>query len=300
MSNSNVSKAAEHTIDHHVYEEHAKYNNRTIIRAQKRPFIAIIERAKRHSTSIILGLLIPALLLIVWEAVSRAGVFPQHLLPAPTIVAATISQLAQSGDLWGHIGITLYRVFIGFLLGTACAVLLGAIVGFNKRTEQLFDPLLQAFRSIPSLAWVPLFLLWMGIGETSKFTLIAVGVFFPVYLNLVSGIQGVDRKLIEVGKIYQLSQFELIRRIILPAALPSFLVGLRGGLGLGWMFVVAAELIGASQGLGYLMVFGQNTASPELILASIVLFAVLGKLTDSILKTIETKSLHWQDRYSNA
>src|SRR5699024_7972358 len=144
-----------------------------------------------------------------------------------------------------------------------------------KKAEQLFDPMIQAFRSIPSLAWVPLFILWLGIGEASKVTMIAVGVFFPVYLNTVSGITSVDRKLIEVGKMYGLNTFQMIRRIILPAALASFLVGLRSGLGLGWMFVVAAELMGASEGLGYLLVLVRNTLSSETIIASIILFVII-------------------------
>src|SRR5690606_10500266 len=133
----------------------------------------------------------------------------------------------------------------------------------------------------------------------SKVTLIAVGVFFPVYLNIVSGIQGVDRKLIEVGKMYKFSSVKTLRKIILPAALPSFLVGLRSGLGIGWMFVVAAEIMGASKGLGYLLILGQNTYSPEIVIASILLFALIGKITDPLLKILETKSLSWQDSLSN-
>lgn len=246
-----------------------------------------------------LGSIIPLLLLIVWEVLNRTDAIDDNLLPAPTAIAGTVIGMVQDGSLWGHTGITLYRVFIGFLIGTVAAVILGALVGVNKTVEQLCDPLIQAFRSIPSIAWVPLFILWLSIGESSKITLIAVGVFFPVYLNIVSGIQGVDRKLIEVGQIYRLNAFEQIRRIVLPASLPSFLVGLRSGLGLGWMFVVAAELMGASQGLGYLLVFGQNTSAPELIIASIILFAILGKLTDAVLKRIESKALHWQDSFAN-
>jgi sulfonate transport system permease protein len=231
----------------------------------------------------------------LWEYFSRSGAVPSYLLPAPSQIAAAIWEMGKTGELWSHLGITVYRIFLGFILGTAFAIVFGALTGFYKTAYQLFDPLLQAFRSIPSLAWVPLFILWMGITEASKVTLIAVGTFFPVYLNLVSGIHGVDRKLIEVGKIYRLTTFQLIKRIMLPAALPSFLTGLRGGLGLGWMFVVAAELMGASKGLGFLLVFGQNTSSPELIIASIVLFAVLGKLTDALLQVFENKALHWQD-----
>ncbi len=244
----------------------------------------------------LIGSILPILLIAIWEMLSRVGVFPAYQLPAPSTVVSTITGMAIDGSLWGHIGITVYRVFLGFVFGTAAAVVLGSLVGFYANAERLFDPLIQAFRSIPSLAWVPLFILWMGIGEPAKVTMIAVGVFFPVYLNIVSGISNVDRKLIEVGKMYGLNTWQLIRRIILPASLPSFLVGLRSGLGLGWMFVVAAELMGASQGLGYLLVVGQNTLSPEIILASIILFAVIGKLSDWMLKRIEIKALHWQDR----
>ncbi|WP_306798536.1 ABC transporter permease [Oceanobacillus saliphilus] len=256
------------------------------------------ERTKRDfrgGEALILGSIIPIALVIVWEILSRIGVFPAYQLPAPTTILETIRGMAQDGSLWNHIGITTFRVFLGFVFGTIAAIILGSLVGFYKRAEQLFDPMIQAFRSIPSLAWVPLFILWMGIGEPSKVTMIAVGVFFPVYLNLVSGITGVDRKLIEVGKMYGLNTFQLIKRVILPAALPSFLVGLRSGLGLGWMFVVAAELMGASKGLGYLLVLGQNTLSPETIIASIILFAIIGKLSDWILKLVEKRALRWQD-----
>lgn len=242
--------------------------------------------------------IVPIVFLLLWQFLSQIGFFPSYALPAPTRVVGTIMSMAQDGSLWGHIYITVQRIVLGFFLGIAVALVVGCIVGFFKRSEQLFDPLLQAFRSIPSLAWVPLFILWFSIGEMSKVLLIAVGVFFPVYLNIVSGIQGVDRKLIEVGKVYGFTQFQIIRRIVLPAAMPSFLVGIRGGLGLGWMFVVAAELMGASEGLGFLLIFGQNMTRADLILASIILFAILGKSSDSILKYIENRSLHWQDRYT--
>lgn len=252
------------------------------------------------TSDILIGSILPVLLVVVWEILSKTGVFPVHQLPAPSIILQKIYSMLQDGSLWEHTGITLYRVLVGFFVGTAVAVILGSVVGFFRLAERLIDPLLQAFRSIPSLAWVPLFLLWLSIGEVSKITLIAVGVFFPVYLNIVSGVKGVDRKLIEVGKIYGFSTYQLIKRIILPASLPSFLVGIRSGLGLGWMFVVAAELMGASKGLGYLLVFGQNMSSPDIIIASIILFAILGKVTDAILKAIENKALHWQDSLSSS
>ncbi|MDS9472824.1 ABC transporter permease [Sporosarcina pasteurii] len=246
-----------------------------------------------------LGFIIPVVLLVVWEAAVRFNLLDAYVFPAPTTILQKIIELAKEGTLWGHVGITFFRVLIGFLAGTVAAVVLGSVVGYFKWFEQLMDPLIQAFRSIPSLAWVPLFILWMGIGEASKVMLIAVGVFFPIYLNIVSGIQGVDRKLIEVGKIYHFTPLQTVRRIIFPASLPSFLVGLRSGVGLGWMFVVAAELMGASQGLGYLLVLGQNTYSPELIIASIILFAIIGKTTDYLLKSLEARALKWQDNLQN-
>ena len=246
------------------------------------------------------GSILPGILLLSWELLSQLGVFPPNLMPAPSVVLATLWKLAIDGQLLGHIGITLYRVFAGFLLGGGLATIIGALTGYSRSFRQFLDPLFQALRSIPSLAWVPLFILWLGIQEPSKIALIAVGVFFPVYLNLMTGVQEVDRKLVEVGKVYRLSNWESITRVFLPATLPAYLVGLRSGLGLGWMFVVAAEIMGASQGLGFLLVDGQTTGRPAIILGSILLFAVLGKVTDAVLAGVGRRLLHWQDVYGSS
>ena len=260
---------------------------------RKEKSINKIRRVK--ASKVVLSLFLPVLLLALWIFVTETGILSSYQLPSPLAVIETIQGLALDGTLWGHLGITVYRVLIGSLIGTVLAVLLGSVVGFYNKAERIFDPMIQAFKSIPSLAWVPLFILWMGIGEPSKISLIAVGVFFPVYLNVVSGILNVDRKLIEVGKVAGFSHFELVRRIIFPASLPSFFTGVRSGLGLGWMFVVAAELMGASQGLGYLLVIGQNSSSPDLIIGSIILFAFVGKLTDWLIKLVENRMLKWRD-----
>ncbi|MFN5305090.1 MAG: ABC transporter permease [Pseudanabaena sp.] len=244
------------------------------------------------------GAIVPIILLFIWEIASKAGWVAPNLLPAPSTVLGTINDLGKSGDLWKHIGITVYRVAVGFVIGVGVATVLGAVTGYSKIIHDLIDPLLQSLRSIPSLAWVPLFLLWMGIQETPRIALIAVGVFFPVYLSLMSGIRSVDRKLVEVGKIYRLTGLQLIQRVFLPATIPDYIVGLRSGLGLGWMFVVAAELTGASQGLGYLLVDGQTTGRPELTIASIFLFAVLGKISDSAIALVSGRFLHWRDAYT--
>lgn len=226
------------------------------------------------------------------------GWISTRLLPPPSAILSTLVDQWQSGDLLDHVGATLWRVWWGFLLGAFTATVLGALTGVSPPFRRLFDPTFQALRSIPSIAWTPLFILWFGIFEAPKILLIAVGVFFPVYLALAGAITSVDRKLVEVGRIYQFSTFTLVRRILLPASMPTYLIGLRGGLGLGWMFVVAAEFLGASRGLGFLLVDGQMTGRPAVILASIVLFAILGKLTDKALATGGGRLVSWQDGFA--
>jgi sulfonate transport system permease protein len=248
----------------------------------------------------LLGAVVPLLLLGLWELSGRLHWARPNLLPPPSMVLGTVVELAGRGELWGHVQITLVRLLFGFAIGTAAGTLFGALTGYSTLWRSLLDPMLQALRSIPSIAWVPLFILWLGIFETAKVTLIAIGVFFPVYLNLMAGIEGVDRRLVEVGRVYQFSAWRLVRRILIPATLPSFITGVRSGLGLGWMFVVAAEMLGASKGLGFLLIDGQQTGRPALIIASIILFAVLGKLTDVALSLAGRRALAWQDSFGNA
>jgi sulfonate transport system permease protein len=241
------------------------------------------------------GLVVPLFLVILWEILSGTGFFPANWLPAPSVVIRTIIELAKGGELFTHIAITIGRVTAGFLIGATAATILGGVTGSSPLLRRLLDPLLQSLRSIPSMAWVPLFLLWLGIHESSKIALIAVGVFFPVYLNFLSGILNVDKKLVEVGQIFKLDKVELLRRIILPASLPAYLVGLRSGLGLGWMFVVAAEIMGASKGLGFLMIDGQMTGRAAIIIASIILFAIFGKITDTAIDRAGRHFLRYRD-----
>jgi sulfonate transport system permease protein len=245
--------------------------------------------------NVLVGFIVPAILIGIWELLSRAGYFPPNWLPAPTVVLSAAAELARQGELLKHISVTVYRVAVGFVIGVSIATLLGALSGCSRWFRELIDPLLQALRNIPSMAWVPLFLLWLGIQEASKITLIAVGVFFPVYLNLMSGIRHLDIKLVEVGQVFNLKGFELVRRVVLPATMPAFITGVRSGLGLGWMFVVAAELMGASSGLGFLMNDGQMTGRPAIIIASIVLFAVCGKISDMAVEYAGRRFLKYKE-----
>lgn len=241
------------------------------------------------------GLIFPVTLLILWEWVVGCGWISANLLPPPSELAGTLFDLGQSGALFGHIYISTLRVIVGFSIGASLALVVGAAVGLSRRVEALLDPTFQAIRAIPSLAWVPLLLLWLGIDEAPKITLIAIGAFFPVYLNFVAGIHNVDRKLVEVGGIYGLRGVRLVTRIFLPAALPNLFTGLRSGLSLAWMFLVAAELIAATKGLGYLLTDGRETGRADLVIAAIIVLALLGKLSDGALRFVEHRLLVWRD-----
>ncbi len=205
--------------------------------------------------------------------------------------------LPRAAKLLTHTVATLKRVYLGFFIGAAAGTVLGAATGASPVLHRLFDPTLQALRAIPSLAWVPLFILWLGIFEPSKIALIALGVFFPVYLGVNGAIHSVDRKLVEVGRAFRLGRTTLARRILFPAVLPEWVVSLRSGLGLGFMFVVAAEIMGASEGLGYLLVDGQQLGKPAQIVAAIFAFAVVGKASDALLAAAAAPFLRWQDKH---
>ena len=243
----------------------------------------------------VLGLLLPVIAAVAWEFIVRMGWSTGRLVPPPSVVFQTFVDLARTGDLQRDTVVTLGRVAAGFGVGVAAATIVGAAAGYSPLIRRLLDPTLQALRAIPSIAWIPLFILWLGIFETSKITLIAVGVFFPVYLGLMGAIQSVDRKLVEVGHAFRLTDVEMVYRILLPAVLPAYVISLRSGLGLGWMFVVAAEFMGASEGLGYLLIDGQQLGKPAEIVAAIVAFAIIGKVTDWMIALAAAPFLRWED-----
>nr|WP_313042863.1 ABC transporter permease [Acinetobacter sp.] len=243
---------------------------------------------------ILKGLALPVVLLLLCEILVRNGVIEPYLLPAPSSLWQSFIELSE-GELWQHIWTSTWRVFLGFFIGSGLALIFALLVGLNKQAEAFLEPTFSAIKSIPSLAWIPLLLLWLGIDESSKITLIAIGAFFPTYTNTVAAIQGVDRKLIEVAQVYRLKYFRQIREIILPAASPGILTGLRNSLSLAWMFMIAAELIAATQGIGYLLSDGRETSRPDIVIIAIILLALLGKITDSLMKYLEQYLLRWRD-----
>jgi len=241
----------------------------------------------------VIGLVVPTILVVVWHLLVVTGVFSTHQLPEPLTVATTLYGMAATGELWGHVFITLQRVALGVLFGVSVGIVFGTATGLFSLVSDLFDPLFQSMKNIPSLAWVPLFLLWFGIGEGAKVALIALGAFFPVYLNLSTGIRNVDDELKEVVEVYDVGWPTALRNVVFPASLPSLLVGIRGGVGLAWMFVVAAELIAASQGIGFLLSDGRTLSRPDIIIGSVLLFAFFGNLSDLGVKAIQRRVVYW-------
>jgi len=265
---------------------------------ESRATIARPASKRRLGARFLLGIVVPVALALGWEAAVRLGLAEGRLMPPPSRLVYTLYELAITGELLRHVIATTARVLVGFALGVIGGTLMGALAGASRLSKELLDPTLQGLRSVPSIAWVPLFILWLGIFEQSKIALIAVGCFFPVYLGVLGAILAVDRKIVEVGRVFRLSSPALVRRVLLPAILPAYVISLRSGLGLGWMFVVAAEFMGASEGLGYLLVDGQQLGKPAQILAAILTFAVLGKLTDGLLAAAATPFLTWQDAFA--
>ena len=242
----------------------------------------------------IIGIVLPIIIIIIWYLLTITETVRNNLLPPPQEVVDELLTLASDGTLFSHILITLSRVFYGFVFGAVVATILGVITGVSPTLRSFFDPTIQALKAVPSLAWVPLFILWFGIFEDSKIALISVGVFFPIYLNLMMGIRQIDKKMIEVAHINNLNYFQTVRWVLLPGIIPEWVTGLRSGLALGWMFVIAAELMGASEGLGYLMIDGQMTGRPALIIGALILFAIIGKITDEIIYISAKPFLKWK------
>ncbi len=233
------------------------------------------------------GLVVPVLVVGLWAVVTATGAVPAHLLPAPLDVVRAGAQLAEQGILGQYVAISLQRVLLGFALGATVGLVLGAVVGLSRVGRLLLAPTAGAFRTVPSLAWVPLLLLWMGINEDSKVTLVAIGAMFPVYTTVAGALRHVDPHLVEVGRAFGLSRIPLLGTVQLPAVLPAVVSGLRLALAQSWLFLVAAELLAASMGLGYLLTESSANGRVDRVLLAIVLLAVLGAVTDAVVGLVE-------------
>jgi len=235
---------------------------------------------------------------VIWHLASISGLIKPYLLPPPTAVAATIWELALNGRLVRDLQASVLRWAVGFLCGGGLGLLLGSWVGLSRRAERLLDTSVQMLRTVPFLAMAPLLIIWLGLGEAPKLTIVGLAAFFPVYINTFAGIRNVDRKLIEVGQVYQLSQAEMLTRVIIPAALPSVFTGVRYGLGVAWLGLVVAELMGATQGLGFMLIEGREFVRIDVVVAGILMFSLVGKAVDLFVRQLEARFLRWRDTYA--
>ncbi len=236
--------------------------------------------------------------LIIWQILCQAGFIKPIVLPAPVKVAQTFGEQLSSGQLAKHIGISILRVLEGFGAAALSGIVIGVGVGLSAKLDRLTAFFIQMTKPIPPIAWIPLAILWFGIGEPSKVFIIFVGTFFPIVVNVIDGIRQTDYKLVELARILEISRKRFIWKVVLPGALPSIMTGLRVGLGMAWMCVVAAELIAATQGIGYLIMDGRQLSQPEVVIVGMITIGVIGKLMDDLLKKLEQKLIGWKTAYA--
>ena len=249
---------------------------------------------------LLLSWLAPVVLVVVWEVLAQGGWLSPQVLPAPSKIIRTAFKLAATGSLLNDLGVSLLRAIAGFAIGGAVGFGLGTLVGFSRLAEAAIDRSVQMIRAVPFLAVLPLVIVWLGVGEAEKIFLVALGVTFPIYINTTLGIRQVDPKLIELGRVQGLRPFELIWRIILPAALPSILTGVRYALATAWLALVVAETIGAQSGIGFLAMDAREFLRTDVIVLTIVIYAVIGVAADAATRLLERRLLAWHPNYGGA
>ena len=246
-----------------------------------------------------LRLISPVVVLALWQILSTTGVVSQQKLPSLTTLWSTAVHLVTTnsptyGTLQHAMLISLERVAIGFVIGGGAAVILAVVAGLSRIGENAIDPLMQALRTLPLFGLIPVFIVWFGIGESPKITLVALAAAIPLYLNTFAGVRGVDGKLAELGQVLGLKRSEMIRDIVLPGALPTILIGLRQSLGTAWLALVVAEQINANAGLGYIITQGETFLQQNVIFVALIVYLILGLLTDYIVRLIERRALTWR------
>ncbi|MFC6003688.1 ABC transporter permease, partial [Streptomonospora nanhaiensis] len=236
----------------------------------------------------------PLALLVLWQAGTSLGLIPERLLPAPSVIAGTAVDLIADGTLLPAIGVSLQRVVIGFAIGAAAAALLALPSGLSRWGENLLDPPMQMLRTVPIFGLIPLFILWFGIGEPPKVTLIAIAVAVPLYINTFAGIRGVDAKFVEVATVLGLPRAAVVRHVVLPGALPHVLVGLRLSLGAAWLALIVAEQINADAGLGFMVNSAREFLRTDVVVLGLIVYSLLGLATDALVRLLERRALVWR------
>jgi sulfonate transport system permease protein len=265
--------------------------------------MSIAERIPRVAAGRALSLdglvpwILPVAIIVIWQVAGTTGYVSVRVLPAPSDVALAAWKSLRSGELQQNIWVSFWRATIGFVIGGGIGFALGLANGLSPLSDRLTDATLQMVRNIPHLAMIPLVILWFGIDEVAKLFLVALGVFFPIYLTTLHGIRTVDPQLIEMGRIYGMTKGELFRQVIFPSALPSIFVGLRFGLGIMWLTLIVAETIAASSGLGYMAMQAREFMLIVVVVLSILIYALLGKLADSASRALERLTLSWHPAF---
>jgi len=239
-------------------------------------------------------LVTPVVLVSAWEGAGRAGVLPHEKLPPPSEVLAAGWRLAADGSLWVHLGESVQRALTGLLIGGALALVLGAAAGLLRIGDDLIDPTVQAARMLPHLGLVPLLIIWVGIGESLKISLVALGAFFPIYLNTYAGIRDIDERLVEAARTCGLTAWERIRHVVLPGATPSLFLGVRLAFASGWLSLVVSEQVNGEGGLGFMMMEARDFAQTEIVVLGLLVYALLGLASDLALRTAERRVLSWR------
>ena len=256
---------------------------------------------RRLSTNlgrIILYVALPLAVIGLWQGLFLLGLIRPILLPPPTKVAAAFWELALSGDLFRHVGISLLRVLEGFGIAAAAGLFLGLGIGLSRRIDRATDLFIQLVKPIPPIAWIPLAILWFGIGEAAKVYIIFLGAFFPILVSTIDGIRQTDHRFVELARILEVPRHRFIARVVLPGALPAIMTGLRVGIMVAWMCVVASELIAASSGIGYLIMDARQLSQTDVVLVGMITIGAMGKLLDSTLKIIERRLITWKITYA--
>ncbi|MFL5284658.1 MAG: ABC transporter permease subunit [Rhodopila sp.] len=244
--------------------------------------------------------IVAIVILLVWQLAAQTGLLRENVMPAPTAVAAAFARVATSGELLRDIQVSAWRARAGFAVGGGLGFVFGMANGLSGLSEKLTNATLQMLRNIPHLALIPLVILWFGIGEEAKLFLVALGVFFPIYINTLHGVRSVDPHLLEMARAYGMSNWAIFWRVVFPGALPSIFVGLRYGLGITWLTLIVAETISASSGIGFLAMNAREFMMTDVVVVSILIYAALGKLADSVARLLERSCLSWNPVYVEA
>ncbi|MBE5916164.1 MAG: ABC transporter permease [Pseudobutyrivibrio ruminis] len=229
------------------------------------------------------------LIIIIWETASITGVLPTYMLPAPHAILQLFIKKLSTGELLINVLVSIRRVFLGFLIASVIAIVFGILISVSANFEVVTSLLLQILKPIPPIAWIPIAIIWLGIGEQSKIFIIFIGAFFPILTNVIDGIVQIDKRYFEVSQTFEISRRKLITNVMIPAALPQVMTGLKIGLGNAWICVVAAEMIAATSGIGYMLMDGRSLSMPGQVILSMIMVGVIGKIMEDILRLIQNK-----------